>query len=86
MIAIRKAPGIKSLMQIKDVTHADAMAIRKAWQTVPSRQCAREAIDSILRTHGVEYLGYHKRNCQHVYYCNSGDTYNTTVIFCGLRA
>lgn len=82
----RIAPSVKSLCTIKDVTRDDAMAIRKAWRTIGNRQDAREAIDSILCTHGIEYLGYHKRNCQHVYYCNSGDTYSTTIIFCGLRA
>ena len=43
------------------------------------------AVDRILRTHGVEYLGQRKRNRNHVYYCNAGDTYATTVLFDGDR-
>lgn len=43
------------------------------------------AINRILRSHGVEYLGYDKVSGQHVYYCNAGDTYAATVIFIGTR-
>jgi len=43
------------------------------------------AIDIILGTHGVEYLGQRKGNREHVYYCNAGDTYATTVLFDGLH-
>lgn len=41
------------------------------------------AIDIILGTYGVEYLGQRKVNREHVYYCNTGDSYGTTVIFDG---
>ena len=81
----RRAASIKALMTIKDVTKEDAQAIRHAWQTISGRQEAREAIDTILRTHGVEYLGKHKRTWDSVYYCNAGDTYAGTVLFHGLR-
>lgn len=40
-------------------------------------------IDSVINTHGIEYLGYHKRQEVHVDYCNAGDTYTTTIIFMG---
>lgn len=49
------------------------------------RELKRYLVDSILNTCGVEYLGYHKRNHEHVYYCNAGDTYSCTVLFIGSR-
>ena len=82
----RRAPSVAALMTIKDVTRADALAIRNAWHTIKNRGEARAAIDAILRTHGVEYLGQHKRTGEHIYYCNAGDTYDITVIFAGLSA
>lgn len=105
---------IKSLMQIKDVTEADAKLIRAVWNCVgpeatrkilkrfhnPVRHAGgrnftyamdqrgsvnikQAAIDTILNTSGVEYLGKRKGNREHVYYCNAGDTYSTTVMFDG---
>lgn len=47
------------------------------------RAFLRQEIDSILRCSGVEHLGFHKRANRHVYYCNGGDCYATTVIFTG---
>jgi hypothetical protein len=41
------------------------------------------AVDAVLRTYGVEYLGRNKRTNDEVYYCNAGDTYSTTVLFVG---
>lgn len=86
MTHVRKAPSVKALMTIKDVTPADAEKIRTAWKTIGNRRQAREAIDSILRTYGVEYLGKHKRSWRHIYYCNAGDGYANTVLFSGRRA
>lgn len=54
------------------------------WHTHPSRREARNRIDQILQTHGVEHLGVLKRSGEHVYYCNSGDAYATTVVFVGM--
>jgi len=85
MMNLRKCASAKALQTIKDVTPDDAEKIRKAWRTIGNRQAAREAIDAILRTYGVEYLGQHKRTREHVYYCNSGESYATTVLFSGLR-
>ena len=83
-ITDRKSASIKTLMTIKDVTKEDVIEIKRIWSTVPNRQEAREAVDKILRTYGVEHLGWHKRRGENVYYCNAGDTYSTTVLFCGL--
>lgn len=82
----RRAPSVAALMTIKDVTRADALAIRHAWKTIKNRAEARVTVDKILRTHGVEFLGINRRNGCEVYYCNAGDTYASTVLFCGLSA
>lgn len=82
----RTCAGVKALMEIKDVTAEDARAIRYAWKTrLASRFEARDEVDRILRTCGVEFLGFDKRSGRSVYYCNAGDTYATTVIFHGPR-
>ena len=84
-IKMRRCASVKNLMTIKDVTQEDAQEIRRIWKTVTNRGEARENIDKILRTYGVEYLGQHKRSGEHVYYCNAGDTYAGTILFKGLR-
>ena len=76
----RRVPSIQALMEIKDVTKEDAIKCREIWQTVSNRREAREQIDGLIRTCGVEYLGTHKRSGQAVYYCNAGDTYSTTIM------
>jgi hypothetical protein len=82
-IPTRIAPSIDTLMQIKDVTEEDATKIRHIWYTVGNRPIARQRIDGVLRTSGVEFLGHHKRRHLPVWYCNAGDTYATTVVFMG---
>lgn len=84
-ISERTCSSVKDLMQIKDVSDWDAEKIRKIWKTVLNRREARTQIDAILGTHGVEYLGRNKRTKDHVYYCNAGDTYATTIIFTGIH-
>ena len=81
----RTATSISRLMQIKDVSKEDAERIRWIWHNVQGRRHARDQIDAILRTFGVEFLGVHKRSKEDVYYCNAGDTYATTVMFIGPR-
>lgn len=59
-----------------------------ACHSVPAmRETKRKAVDEVLRTHGVEYMGAYKgRGGLHghsVYYCNAGDTYAPTIIFIG---
>jgi hypothetical protein len=70
-------------MSIKDVTEEDAIKIRHIWHTESNRPVARQRIDGVLRTSGVEFLGHHKRRHLPVWYCNAGDTYATTVLFMG---
>jgi len=83
---IRTAASVEKLETIKDVTRADARAIRKAWKEENlKRGPAREKIDGILQTFGIEYLGIYKPSGDHVYYANTGDAYATTVVFIGHR-
>jgi hypothetical protein len=82
-IPTRIAPSIDTLMQIKDVTEEMATLIRHIWHTEHNRLVARQRIDGVINTHGVEYLGHHKRRHLPVWYCNAGDTYATTVVFFG---
>lgn len=49
------------------------------------REIRRHAIDCILGTHGIEFLGIYKPSGEDVYYCNAGDTYATTILFIGRR-
>jgi hypothetical protein len=83
--AHRIAPSIKSLMQVKDVTREDAKRIRDLWHNTVSRDRAWEAINEILRTCGVEWLGIHRRTGLSVRYANAGDTYATTLVSIGPR-
>lgn len=84
-ISMRRCASVKNLMTIKDVTQEDAQEIRRIWKTVTNRGEARGRIDKILRTYGVEYLGQHKRSGERVYYCNTGESYASTIIFSGLH-
>lgn len=79
----RRSASIAVITQIKDVTKEDALKIRTIWHTEPKRDEARGKIDKVLRTHGIEYLGVHKKTCHPVYYANAGDSYATTVVFHG---
>ena len=85
IIAARKPASVKALCQLKDVTPELAEEIRHAWRTIPNRREAREAVDCLFRSCGVELLGVHKRSHFDVYYCNGGDAYAPTIIFIGLR-
>jgi hypothetical protein len=82
-IAGRTSASESALMALKDVTREDARAIREAWRTMETG--AGVEIDRILRTHGIEYLGLHRRTGEGVYYCNAGDIYAETVLFIGAR-
>lgn len=82
-IPTRIAPSVDKLMEIKDVTEEMAVRIRSVWHTEFNRAVARQRIDGILGTHGVEYLGYHRQRRIGVYYCNAGDPYANTVVFLG---
>lgn len=82
-IPARRAATVDALMQIKDVTKEDALKIRHIWKTTKSRSTAREGIDKVLRTYGIEYLGQHRRTGRDVYYCNTGESYASTVVFIG---
>lgn len=50
-----------------------------------TREVKRALIDRLFGTHGVEYLGQHRRTGDSIYYCNAGDSYASTIIFHGHR-
>jgi hypothetical protein len=83
-ISQRRAASSKRLQEIKDVTPEITAKVRKVWKTVHKRDEARAQIDKLIETHGVEFLGVHRRTGYDVYYCNAGDTYATTILFHGL--
>lgn len=77
-----RLPSVKTLCTIKDVTPADARAIRAIMQDRGDHHETRlQRIDRILGTFGVEYIPA-GRNAKSpaIYYCNAGDTYTTTVL------
>ena len=82
------SPSIRTLMQIKDVTREDAIAIRAIMSGPPKvkGRTRMERIDAILRTCGVESIarGRTTRSPGFVY-CNAGDPYAPTVIKIGDR-
>jgi hypothetical protein len=82
-MTVRRAASSRALAELKDVTDELAAQIRKVWKSVPKRMEAREQINALFGSHGVEYLGTDRRTGQHVYYCNAGDTYAPTILFRG---
>lgn len=71
--------------QLCDEFPACAAYVRACYHPPGTRALRRMAIDSLLGTYGVEYLGYTRRNPRPVHYCNAGDTYAHTVLFTGSR-
>lgn len=77
------APSVKALCLALKVDVPTAMAIRAAWKGTGKRHERREAVDTLLETCGVEYLGRNRHSGAGVYYCNAGDTYAPTLLFHG---
>lgn len=50
---------------------------------VSIRHAKQWIIDSILCSHGVEYLGRSRSSGNEIHYCNAGDPYTGTIIFSG---
>lgn len=49
----------------------------------PVRHLKRVAVDKLIGTYGVEFLGLHRKSKDDMYYCNAGETYAETIIFKG---
>lgn len=60
-----------------------AYYVKQCFNPPDTRILRRMAVDIVLNTCGVEYLGQSKKTGNDVYYCNAGDTYAATVIFAG---
>ena len=81
--AIWKARNLDELAAVYPA--ADGTIIPTCGLLPNIRQAKREALDRAAGFYGVEYLGWHKRNREHVYYANAGDPYAPTLIFQGRR-
>lgn len=77
--ALWKAESWEQLVAI----YPEAEAVRTYQRATGLRQIKRYCVDKILNTCGIEHLGYDTRANRHVYYCNAGDAYATTVCFVG---
>jgi hypothetical protein len=78
-----RLPSVKTLMEIKDVTREDALAIRAIMAGPPrvNGLTRMERIDKVLRTYGVESTPPGKnQKSPAIVYCNTGETYDTTVL------
>jgi hypothetical protein len=57
--------------------------VRECFNPPHTDDLRRTAINFLIGTHGVEYLGTSRKTDCPVYYCNAGDTYACTIIFSG---
>ena len=48
-------------------------------------QQKREILNELCGFHGIELLGQHTRSGKSVYYCNTGESYASTLCFMGRR-
>ena len=80
--AIWKADGFEGLYNVEPEL---VSSIEHSMYHATPNDIKRVAIDSILCTSGVEYLGRYKPSGDHVDYCNTGDSYAPTIIFIGNR-
>lgn len=80
---VRKVWKAASLDELEQIT---GKPVTPAWGELPRLiDKKREMVDRLIDCFGVEYLGIMKRSGTHVYYCDAGDTYASTIIFIGRR-
>lgn len=78
--AIRKAESRAALYDV----YPPAAEIEREFYNPPFfRELKRQCLDSAAGFYGVEYLGWHKRAREDVYYLNAGDSYAATLVFIG---
>lgn len=76
------SPSVKTLQSaFPHLSEPDVLDIRNAMlERHPS--VAMDIIDARLDTHGVEHIPQgHNRKSPAITYCNTGDTYGTTVLY-----
>lgn len=75
-------PSVKTLTAAFPKLDAqDVQRIRGAMLDQHPRE-AMDIIDRILNTHGVEYIPQgHNAKSPAITYCNTGDTYGTTILY-----
>ena len=78
-------PSIKTIEAGLKVTRLQAVEIRQSMELFSHGKTdysIMRTIDGILGTHGVEYIdGSGTNGTNGMDYCNTGDTYDTTVLF-----
>lgn len=78
-------PSIRTIETRLSVTRETAKSIRRAMESTDSRRVyhVMQEIDSLLGTHGIEYLTDSRDGMHQTFgidYCNTGDTYGMTVM------
>lgn len=77
---IWKAPDRETLFAV----YPEAEKIDRKFYCTPSfPELKRESVNRAAGFYGVEYLGENRRNGNAYFYCNAGDTYAPTIVFCG---
>jgi len=69
--------------ELVDQFECCAQHVRECYNPPSTMSLRRMAIDHLIGTCGVEYLGQSYRTRESVFYCNAGDTYATTILFNG---
>lgn len=69
--------------QLIDEFPAVAAYVSACYSPPGTRILRRMAVDIVLETYGVEFLGVHRRTATAIHYANAGDTYIATALFCG---
>ena len=84
---VRKAWRSMERSEVQEIANQHAPTVvewLRQCHTIPQlRDVRRALVDALIDNHGVEFLGIHRRSGEDVYYSNSGDTYDATLIFHG---
>ena len=79
-----RAPSVKTLYK-RGFSEEQSRLIRAALLKGIEKRKPRTALtecDRIMKSHGVEIITYTYRDDEyHLYYCNCGDTYDTTLMW-----
>lgn len=79
-----REPQRTVVKRIAEAHAPKALEWARACFNPPSTRAIRHrVIDELFETHGVEFLGVNRRTGEDMYYCNTGETYDATLIFHG---
>jgi hypothetical protein len=83
VLAILYSESVDAVTELSD---AALDYVRQCYNQPPLQLVKLTAIDSILHTYGVERIPHgHGANSPAIEYCNTGDSYALTVLWCGGR-